>query len=71
MSQVQALMDLSHFLSDNVRTQYRPTQSGSRTTGLTCWLEGVQYLIRTYTTLEAIRNVTNELRSVSQTADEY
>ena len=70
MSEAQAFMALPHFLIDNARTQYRAMQSGSRTSGVTCWQEGEQYLLRTYATTTAIRNATNELRSVRQTADE-
>ena len=70
MSEAQAFMSLPHFLSDNARTQYRAMQSGSRTSEVTCWLEGVQYLLRTYATPAAFRNATNELRGAHQSADE-
>ena len=70
MSEAQSFMALPHFLSDNARTQFRAMQSGSRTSGVTCWPEGVQYLLRTYATPAAIRNATNELRSIRQSTDE-
>ena len=64
MIEAQAFMDLPHFLSNNAWIQYRAMQSGSRSSGVTCWLEGVQYLLRTYATPEAIINATTEFRSV-------
>ena len=70
MSDTQAFMAVPHFLSHNVRTKYRAMQSGSRTSGLTFWPEGVQYPLRTDATPAVIRNATNELRSVRQSADE-
>ena len=70
MSEAQAFMALPHLLSDNARTQFRAMQSGSRTSGVTCWPEGVQYILRTYATPAAIRNATNELPSIRQSADE-
>ena len=63
-------MALPHFLSDNTRTQYRAMQSDSRRSGVTCWPEGVQYLLRTYATPAEIRNATNELRNVRKSVDE-
>ena len=70
MREAQAFMALRHSISDNARTEYRAMQSGSRTSGVTFWPEGVQYLLRTYATPAAIRSATNELRGVHQSADE-
>ena len=70
MGETQAFMNLPRFLIENARTQYRTMQSGSRSSGVTCWPEGVQYLLRTYATPVAIRNATAEFRNVRQTPDE-
>ena len=52
MSEAQEFMALPQFLSDNARTLYRAMKSVSRISGVTCWPEGVQYLLRTYDTLQ-------------------
>ena len=61
ISEAQEFMTLPHFLSENARTQYCGMQSGYRSSGVTFWPEGVQYLLRTYATPAAIRNGTIEL----------
>ena len=70
MSEAQTFMALPPFLSDSARNQYNAMQRGSRTSGVPCWPEGVQYLVRTYATPGEIRNATTELRTVHQTPDE-
>jgi hypothetical protein len=70
MSEAQAYMALPHFLSDTARTQYRAMHTGSRSSGVTCWPEAIQYLLRTYATPSAIRNATAELRNICQSNDE-
>ena len=66
MSEAQAFMALPQFLTGTARMQYRAARSGSRSGGLACWPEAVQYLLRTYATQGAIRDAIHHLRSLRQ-----
>ena len=71
MSEAQAFIALPTFLADPAETQFRTTLSGaSRRGGVTCWPEAVQYLLRTYATAFAMREVLADLRNIKQNANE-
>ncbi|CAN8070507.1 unnamed protein product [Agarophyton chilense] len=68
MSEPQAFLSLPHFLKGFALEQYRSV-CGSLTAdegGVTSWPEAVQYLLRSYSTSNAIRQAILDLRDVTQ-----
>lgn len=69
MSEVQAVIALPTFLADTVETQFHTTLSGaSGHGGITCWSKEIQYLLRTYGTASAMREVLEDLRNITEDA---
>lgn len=62
---------LQHFLNNPAKSQFKAKISGAyRYDGITWWLQGFQYMIRTYGTPTAIREALENLFSICQRAEE-
>ena len=70
MSEAQAFISLPRYLTGNAEYQYRATRYGSRSGGVTCWPEAIQYFLTTYATPTAIREAVNQTRSLKQHPNE-
>lgn len=62
----QLFVLLPHLLNGDAASQYRATVKGSRSNGVTCWPEAVQYFLRTYATTNAIRDANHAFRGLKQ-----
>jgi len=70
VSEAHAFLILPKVLSGRADRQLRSVRNGSRSGGVTCWPEAVNYLLRTYATAAATRNACNDFRNIRQQARE-
>ena len=66
VSEAHAFLILPKVITGRADRQLRSVRNGSRSGGVTCWPEAVNYLLRTYATAAAIRNACNDFRNIRQ-----
>ena len=70
MSEGQLIVCLPHLLTKKAAQHFRSASSHSRSGGLVCWPDAVQYLLRTYATEQAIRESVEHLENLLQATNE-
>ena len=70
LTEAQAFALLPRYLKGTAQLQFQAVRSGSRTSGVRCWPEAIQYLLTTYATPSAIREATQAVMDLKQNHNE-
>ena len=70
LTEAQAFIVLPQYLTGMAEVQFRSTRYGSRSGGVTCWPEAVQYLLTKYATPSSIREAVSTMRNIRQMSGE-
>lgn len=70
MSEGQLIVCPLHLLTNKAAQHYRSSSSNGRSGGMVTWPEAVQYLLRTYTTEQSIRETVEHFWNLRQASNE-